>query len=310
MPINKDSFGAGIAGGAINSAIGQGMGLIFGGIQDRRQREQAKKLGEIQGGQNRQQADYEQKLAMDMMDKYGTMSAKRKQMEDAGLSVGLMYGGGGGGGATMPSSAGVAGVSGNTSDGGVARTGMGMQMAAQMALMNAQKENIEADTENKKAGAGKTTIETTGVAADNRMKEVGAKVAEATEDEQKYKIQGESKSASVKGVIDEMMQKTVMKRIESEAIGVDLDNALIRNNINLTRAKINAVEEGIKQAWREVALKGRAISIQEINSAWQETMARKGMDLQQMGLDQKIQQDMINSVLKGAAVVGGKTIIE
>lgn len=310
MPIDKDSFGAGIVGGAINGAIGQGMGLVFGGIQDRRQREQAKKLGEIQGQQNRQQADYQQKLSMDMMDKYGTADAKRKQLEDAGLSVGLMYGGGGGGGATAPAGAAVGGVSGQSSDGGAARTGMGIQIAGQMALMNAQKENIEADTANKKAGAGKTTIETTGAGIDNEIKrETKGDVVSRVKTEADKAV-NENRKLFNEGIISEKTQQTVIKRMESEAVGVDLDNALIRNNINLTRAKINQIEEGIKQAWREIALKGRQVTVQEIQAAWQETMARKGMNLQEMGLDQKIQMDAINSVLKGAAIIGGKTIIE
>lgn len=237
MEDNKKQSGLGmqLAGNAINGAIGQGMGLVFGGIQDRRQREQAKKLGEIQGQQNRQQADYQQKLSMDMMDKYGTQDAKRKQLEDAGLSVGLMYGGGGGGGATVPGGAGVAGVSGQSSDGGVARTAMGLQMASQIALLGAQKENIEADTANKKAGEGRTKIGT-------EIDIVTRDVSRGTEGDQIDKIRGEAQKALSEGDIKvkENLIKNSTWESEIELIKTRLGEA----KVSLEKAR---VEKNIKE---------------------------------------------------------------
>lgn len=138
---------------AANTAAGQVLGLAFGGIQDARQRKQAKALGEIQLGQNKAAADYSNKLAKDMWD-YTNYENQVKHAEKAGLNPGLLYGGAGGGGSTAGGS--VGGVSGASPTDPSAATGMGLQMGAQLALMKAQKENIEADTRNKEAGATKT----------------------------------------------------------------------------------------------------------------------------------------------------------
>ena len=85
-------------------------------------------------------------------------AAQVKQLEKAGLSVGLMYGKGGAGGTTT--GAGATGVSAPT-----APTGMGMigssQLATQAAnieLIQAQTENVKADTE-RKLGVDKNKVE-------------------------------------------------------------------------------------------------------------------------------------------------------
>ena len=81
-------------------------------------------------------------------------SAQLAQMKKAGLNVGLMYGMGGGGGTTASIQAG--NVSGGNSASGSGEIGMGIQMGMQMALLKAQKENIEADTQLKQKEAGYT----------------------------------------------------------------------------------------------------------------------------------------------------------
>lgn len=146
---------------AANNAAGQILGLAFGGIQDARQRKQAKALAEIQGAENRKQADYSQQLALDMWNKTN-YEATVEHMKEAGINPGLMYGAAGGGGATGATAAPVSGANPGDPNAGV---GMGIQLG----LMQAQKENIEADTENKKADAAQKTSTTTGTDFQNEL---------------------------------------------------------------------------------------------------------------------------------------------
>lgn len=156
--------------GALDSAIGQGMGMVFGGMQDRRQVRQQQKLQDQQIKGQKDMANYNQQLAMKTWEETN-YKAQVEQMKKAGLNVGLMYGGGGAGGGTVASGGGGS-VTGATASDPNSGTGMGMQIASQIALMNAQKENIEADTANKKAGTGKATAETANTEFGNKVNEL------------------------------------------------------------------------------------------------------------------------------------------
>lgn len=149
---------------------GQALGLMLSGYNDDRQRRQQEALTDIQMKAQKDMAKYNQELAMKTWEETN-YDAQKQQMEKAGLNIGLMYGGGGAGGGTVNSGGGGSAGSG-TADGGVARTAMGMQLASQIALLKAQKENVEADTANKIAGKDKTIVEKVGGEIDNRNKEV------------------------------------------------------------------------------------------------------------------------------------------
>lgn len=147
--------------------IDSGLGLLVNSLgignkkRDKRQLEQQRKLTAQQVQANKELADYEQKLGLDMWEKTNH-SADVEQLEKAGLNVGLKYGMSGGGGATTDGGSTGSASGGHASDSAStqqADTAMGMQLA-QLALMRAQKENIEADTQNKQAGAGKAMAET------------------------------------------------------------------------------------------------------------------------------------------------------
>jgi len=152
---------AGIIGG---QALGAGLGMILGDYNDKRQLEQQKKLTDVQAKANKEQARYSHELQYDMWNKTN-YEGQMAHMKKAGLNPGLMYGMGGGGGTTTggASAQGVSG--GNAPQGGnevIASQGLAMQMKAQTELLQAQKRNIEADTNNKLAGAGKDTATTEG----------------------------------------------------------------------------------------------------------------------------------------------------
>lgn len=158
--------------GAVAPIVGAGMGLIGRGAEDRRQIKQQQKLTDMQADANKKQAEYQNKLAMDMW-RNTNYSAQRNEMEKAGLSVSNMYSQSGGGGGATTGGANVAGVSAGQAPNSAQTTAnklqAGMQMA-QMGLMMAQKENIEADTKKKNADVGLTGENTTSVAFDNAVK--------------------------------------------------------------------------------------------------------------------------------------------
>ena len=92
-------------------------------------------------------------------------------LKEAGLNPALLYGSKGGGGATTGSGGG--GVSGQSA-GTAIRSGGAEGMGIQLQLLEAQKENIKADTELKKADAAKT--------AGVDTKEAEARIANLTAD--------------------------------------------------------------------------------------------------------------------------------
>lgn len=156
MPFDLGQFGMQAATTAMNT----GLGLLLEGHNDRRQLRQQGKLGEQQLQFNQRALDYSNEKQLEMWEKTN-YKAQKEQMKKAGLNPALLYGMGGGGGATTGGGS-VAGVSGgNAPSGGGEIMGL-MGMRAQMQLLNAQKENIEADTEQKRA----TTEKTSGVDTD------------------------------------------------------------------------------------------------------------------------------------------------
>lgn len=128
------------------AAIGTGLGLLFQGANDRRQLRQQQKLQDMQIQGNMQMMDYSMAKQLQMW-KDTSYGAQKDQMNQAGINPALMYGMGGAGGQSTGNAQGS--VTGGQAPGGGGEIGMGLQNAAQLALMDAQRKNIEADTANK-----------------------------------------------------------------------------------------------------------------------------------------------------------------
>lgn len=139
--------------GLAPAAISAGMGLLLEGHNDRRQLEQQQKLQDMQMKGQKEMAlfNYQQQMKMWNETNY---KAQVAQLNKAGLNPGLLYGMSGAGGATTGAAQGQGPGMGEAPKGGGEAMGMGIvgaQTAAQLALLKAQKENIEADTANKTA---------------------------------------------------------------------------------------------------------------------------------------------------------------
>lgn len=219
-------------------------------------------------------------------------SAQREQMQKAGLNIGMMYGGTQSGGQTMNAGGSVAGA--QAEDQGKASremAGMGVQTAMQMALMEAQKENIEADTDLKKVDAGKKAgIDTTKAESETGLlnvqtenaqiqqeilnyekaiKAIEANVAEETEDNvirkvdlEANKLLGETISAMNKSDVDHATRDTTIEQIKQNATEQQLRILAQKAGLQMTSANIEKLAQEItrmkamtSQGEKEVALK-------------------------------------------------------
>lgn len=148
--------GAGIATGAANTFLGQLAGQIFGKQNDERQIEQQRKLNELALRDNKEMIAFsnkEQEAMQKRMFEMTNLPAQVQLAKEAGMSISSLYGGSGAGGSTLGGSGASASVGTSTADSGSTRTGMGLQIAQQLAMQQAQTENLRANTEKTKAEA-------------------------------------------------------------------------------------------------------------------------------------------------------------
>lgn len=236
----------GLFGNAIGNVGNTLLGRLFEKHNDRRQLEQQGKLGQQQLGLNIQQMKAQKDADYDMWLKTGPQGMV-DEIKKAGLSTGMMYSGSGAGGSAVGGGGGNVGAPQAPKGGGEI---MGLQ------LMNAQKENIQADTEKKKVETEKTA----GVDTDIAMEEKGIKFLERELKSEGYgymldklgaemlKAEAEAKKAG-----NMWSDEVMLKR--GEVIAIGLANELKREGIKLTEAQTEAMLEGIKQKWAEVKVK-------------------------------------------------------
>lgn len=163
----KDYAGAAIAGaGTIGGWLGIGEKR-----QDDRQISQQERLNEVNAKTAKEMADYEQSLKMKMW-KDTNYGAQMKEAQAAGISKAAAIGGSGTGtqGASVGSvGGGSAADAAATQNAQTASINQSMMLASQINLMKAQKENVEADTENKLVDANKKRgVDTAAVAETTR----------------------------------------------------------------------------------------------------------------------------------------------
>lgn len=178
-------------------------------------------------------------------------SAQRKQMEKAGLNVGLMYGMGGGAGGTTGNAGGSAGqgsVQTHAPDaqGAMQGTGMAIMNTLQAEMMKAQIENVKADTQNKVEG-------TAGISADSKTKGLQANLTEETYEAQLNKIIGEARSAGSKGTVDRESIDYRIKQEELKAIQMGIEVKAKELGLELTEAEIKETEAKIQKIVAEIA---------------------------------------------------------
>lgn len=273
MPINPlDAVNTGI------NAVGA-LGNLFG-IGQKRQIKQQEKLNRLQIDGQKELGEFNQKQSMEMMrQQYGE---QMKGMKDAGLNPALIYGGAGAGGQSTAGSAGS--VTGAVAEAPSKMTegmqGMGLQLQ-QMKMLQAQEENVKANTEktiaekNKLEGVDteKAGAETGLINIQKQMEEVKVRIANATEydamsiiENTASKLMHEANIAGTNQVINENTRVEQENKIKAEAIGAMLENQAKRQGIQLDQARITEIIAGIEQKWKSLELesKGQTISVENM----------------------------------------------
>lgn len=261
-------FGMDMAAGAANGLLGQVGGMIFGKAQDRRQLKQQEKLQKLQIAGNKEMLDYSNAAQREMQMKMWedtNLPAQVEQAKKAGMSIASLYGGSGAGGATTGGSGASGSVSGAMAGDPNAGVGMGLQMASQLALMKAQKENIEADTANKKAGAENTGAQTEGTKIDNTVKQETKEATIQTIKERAFQQLAETGiSEQNRSVGAETINDRITK-IKQEAIGEILNNEATKSGIKLNNERINEIANSIQQRWKDLELQGKGLEVSKEN---------------------------------------------
>lgn len=246
------------------------MGLALGGINDRRQYNQQERLQALQMQGQKQMTDYQFQKQLEMW-KATNYSAQVEQMKQAGINPGLLYGMSGGGATTT-------GGGGANVQGASAPTGgrevqdiMGLQM--QRELLKAQKENIEADTANKKADIPIKEVQKPNIEADTKnkaaqeiMTNVQTRIARLDE-----RLKGETLDEQIEMVawqtgiaLEELDRKTrenvtlkatqndTIDTIKAEMFGAWIRNAMMKQEITESGQRIKKSEKEIWKIQAEV----------------------------------------------------------
>lgn len=265
------------------------MGLIAGGINDKRQLKQQKKLQalQIQGSKELTDYGYQKQLQMWKDTSYG---AQMEQLKMAGLNPGLIYGMGGGGGQSTGG-----GV--ETPTGAVAtqaaggEIGMGIQaqlLGSQKRLMDAQAKKTEVEA-TKIAGVdtdeAKKRIEALSVGIDTEkakqaMMEIQNNILMIEED-----IKGATQNAAKALVFTTLREATERLQIltnekeisdatqadKEKIIGVELAGMYLRNE--LTRQQGKKTKQEIDQMGKELQIKIDALANEQEKTEIQKKLA-------------------------------------
>lgn len=239
-----------------SGAIGPVLGMALGGQQDKRNYDQANRIGRLNNVLGMEMGNYNFSKQYEMWQKTGPVG-QMEQLKKAGLNPALMYGKSGPGGMlAAPATAGHA----NANTGDYSREmGMGMQLAT--GLQQAQIENLKADTAKKQAEATKTAgVDTDKTSWENKILEI----------ENNFRTDGyKATVAKLKYETDIQLQKlqqernetfindnTVRERfeiIQGQAAEATLRVAAAEAGIELTKTETQSIVEGLRQQWKRLA---------------------------------------------------------
>ena len=259
-----------MSGAAGGMALGMASGVMQANIQDHYNQNNTDRQVRAQ----KEMTDYNQASAMDMWN-MTNYEAQRKHMENAGLNVGLMYGGHASGGtsSTIGSPSGSVGAQQTTVD---TTKGMGMLL---------QSEAIKSQIDLNKATEGKAIAETKEVEArtptyekgiqktDAEIQEIATKLGVNVEMAKKIIAETEKTKTEIPNVIaDTKVKEAEVPKIQADVKNINLDTNLKRAEINKITADIWKIHEltpsekakidgEITKMVKEVELKGNEVDI-------------------------------------------------
>lgn len=311
IPVGLAMMGASMAG----NAVGTGAGLAIDKLKQKWQIKQAKKLQDMQIQGSKEIAEYNQGLALKMWEDTNA-PAQRKQLEKAGLNVGLMYGGGSGGsGATTVPGGSVSGQGTYVGE----QAGMGMQLGQQMALQAAQIKLINAQAEKTEIEAQKTAgVDTENVKLQNEFKKIENEIKGITKYDEVIKIMNEAEIAAqeayrkpLENAILSETQNDQIQIIKREAVLKAVEIKQREAGINLTEAQTQEVAAKIERIAAEIS----RMDIQN-RQEWEKIMLDRMQKEFNTSTPAQIKQwtdigvDMINATKLGKPKPGGTNTVK
>lgn len=299
------------AAGAAGSAMGIGIQRLGANYDRRKQMQAQEELTEIQKRAEREMMDYQQQKALEMWEKTG-YGAQMKQMKEAGLNPGLMYGMGGGGGQTT-GPGGSPGITGGSAP-YVDTAGMGLERGIQLALLTSQKEVLDSQADKNRADAeAKRGFETKESEArqesiwqgidnmrnthelqklDMTMKNIENFEKQASQGDRLDYIEYQSKIAEKQMKIIANEQKISdstlndnIKKIKADAIGAVLRNELTKASTDKTKTatqldikQMNKITQEIMQAWDRIGQGSADVEIRKILMQYNTDPTRESMN--------------------------------
>lgn len=223
-------------GGAMIAPV---IGMMTDAITRQNQKKDAQQNAQQQYENQRKLNEQGQQLGMKTWEETNYLP-QRQQMEKAGLNVGMMYGMSGGGGQTTSTpSGGSASQAPTIAPQGGAIAGIGMMK--ELALMDAQRENIEADTANKKA-------------------EVPVKGADvALKGSQKGNLDIDT-SFKQNTLDDRQLQE------QAKAVGGFIENTNKEADTQVKKAQIEKMSTDIAQGWEKLSQGQQEIAIRKFEA--------------------------------------------
>lgn len=285
--------GASALTGGLTGIVGQGLGAIFGAMNDRRQLRQQQKLTDMQQKANQEIGQFNHGLAMDMWNKtnYG---AQMEHIKEAGLNPALIYGNSGAGGSTVGGNA--SGVSGGQAANAAQTEGMALQhgmMQSQINLQESQarKNNAEAD-------------DLEGLTNPSKEKLKGMQT-ERWRNEIKLWIESATKTTNV-----EMINKGLDK-LDAEIFKLNQEGLSSANEAQfLQQTFLTRVEQMTQKLFEtKEGIKLTKAQIEGITN-WM-TIESKKLDFAKMSLDQQKQivADTLSSMIEGKWIDAGSRIV-
>lgn len=286
------------------SLVGTGMGLLLEKHNDKRQLEQQQKLQDQQIKGQKEMTNYNMQKQLQMW-KDTNYGAQVEQLNKAGLNPGLIYGMGGGGGTTIGNASGNVSGAQAPSGGQEVQNMIGQQL--QYALLNAQKQNIEADTQNKLVDAAKKSgVDTKEAIArtnvldqeyDNLREDFQIKRLQQTmsnienyekqasqEDRLDY-IEYQAKIASKQAIkaaneanLSTASLQNQIEIIRQQAIGAGIENEFKKSNIEVNKEKINQWIQTNMREWDKMSQENQKIQIQRLVADYTTDPVNKATD--------------------------------
>jgi hypothetical protein len=284
--------------GALIGAGTSLLGMIGANTRRKQQMADQQKLMEVQQKNQMALNKQGQQLAQENWD-YTNAENQVKHYENAGLNVGLMYGGSGAGG-TLSSGSGGGASGGNAPQGesvsnimGIGLQAQQIQSAIELNKAMANKANAEAektsgvDTESTIANTGLTKMNTENAKLESQLRSQGLEATLDTLIANRDKAVAESSSAITNANVSASTKETQINKINSEAANEAFKLTLMQADKNLTNEKARAITQELAQEWERLSIELDKVGIGKMNNAIQEFTAKMNARLGTQNLEMR-----------------------